>query len=155
MYTEINGDLIELALAGQFDIIAHQTNCFCIQGGGISRHFIKHFKTNDSLLHRHESRLTSGDIGKLGSISSSMHFLEDINQYLIVINIYSQYRPGPNTDYDALKLCLRKISHTYKGMKIGLPQIGCGIGGGDWDYVREIIKSELKGCDVTIVIYNK
>ena len=37
----------------------------------------------------------------------------------------------------------------------GLPLIGCGIAGGEWDEVREIIKSELSEFDVTIVHFNQ
>lgn len=39
--------------------------------------------------------------------------------------------------------------------KIGLPQIGCGLAGGDWNKVKEIIKKELKDCFVTVVIYKE
>ena len=47
------------------------------------------------------------------------------------------------------------MNHEFKGKHIGLPQIGCGIAGGDWDVVKLLIKQELKDCDVTVVIYNK
>ena len=53
------------------------------------------------------------------------------------------------------RTCLRKINHFYRGKKIGLPLIGCGIAGGDWNMVRAIIQQELKDCDVTVVIYKK
>ncbi len=35
-YTEIKGDLIELAKQGNFDVIAHGCNCFCTMGAGIA-----------------------------------------------------------------------------------------------------------------------
>jgi O-acetyl-ADP-ribose deacetylase (regulator of RNase III) len=50
---------------------------------------------------------------------------------------------------------MRKINHTFKGKHIGLPQIGCGLAGGDWSRVKEIIKKELKDCKVTVVIFKK
>lgn len=74
---------------------------------------------------------------------------------LLVVNAYTQYQPGPNLDYDALTLCLRKINHAFKGKHIGLPQIGAGIAGGDWNRIKTIIQQELKDCNVTVVIYNK
>ena len=43
----------------------------------------------------------------------------------------------------------------FAGKKIGLPKIGSNLAGGDWNIIKEIIKKELKGCDVTVVIYNK
>lgn len=36
MYKEIKGDLIKLALEGEFDVIAHGCNCFCTMGAGIA-----------------------------------------------------------------------------------------------------------------------
>jgi len=50
---------------------------------------------------------------------------------------------------------MRKINHVFKGQHIGLPKIGCGLAGGDWNIVKEIIQKELKDCNVIIVIYKK
>lgn len=82
---------------------------------------------------------------------------------LFIVNAYTQYGFGKNhangtekpLDYDALRLCMRKINHTFKGKHIGLPRIGCGLAGGDWEIVKGIIKKELKDCKVTIVNYEK
>jgi len=40
-------------------------------------------------------------------------------------------------------------------MHIGLPKIGAGLAGGDWNRIKEIIKTELTDCKVTVVIYDK
>jgi O-acetyl-ADP-ribose deacetylase (regulator of RNase III) len=80
---------------------------------------------------------------------------------LYVVNSYSQYHYGKNhkdgvsspIDYEALTLCMRKINHTFKGLHVGLPQIGCGLGGGNWEKVKEIIQRELCDVNVTIVFY--
>jgi O-acetyl-ADP-ribose deacetylase (regulator of RNase III) len=49
---------------------------------------------------------------------------------------------------------MRKINHQYPRKKIGLPKIGCGLAGGDWNIVRQIIERELIDMDVTIVNFN-
>jgi len=82
---------------------------------------------------------------------------------LFVVNAYTQYKYGRNhedgvanpLDYEALTLCMRKINHIFKGKKIGLPQIGAGLAGGDWNRIKAIIQTELKDCETTVVIYNK
>jgi len=33
----VNGDLIKMALAGEFDVIVHGSNCFCNFGAGIAK----------------------------------------------------------------------------------------------------------------------
>jgi len=158
-YREIEGDLIKLALQGEFDVIAHGCNCFCLQGAGIAKQMSDIFDTNNFRKYPLELPMLKGDINKLGRISYREYykFINDeiIHPRVVVVNAYTQYQLGPNLDYEALTLCLRKMNHEFKGKHIGLPQIGCGIAGGDWDVVKLLIKQELKDCDVTVVIYNK
>ena len=35
----------------------------------------------------------------------------------------------------------------------GIAAIGAGLAGGDWNRIKAIIQTELKDCDVTVVIY--
>jgi len=152
-YREINGDLILLAMQGRFDAIVHGCNCFCTQGAGIAYQMSKKFSTDKFNLEKDKYK---ADINKLGQIDYSefeMSFENKKDHVLFVINAYTQYFPGKDGSYDALKICLKKINHIFKGQHIGLPQIGCGIAGLDWEVVREIIQKELKDCEVTVVIF--
>lgn len=80
---------------------------------------------------------------------------------IFVVNAYTQYKYGRNHadgvsqpfDYEAFTLCMRKINHIFNGKHIGLPMIGAGLAGGDWNRIKEIIQTELKDCEVTIVKY--
>jgi len=153
IYKEIKGDLIQLALQGEFDVIAHGCNCFCTQKSGIAKEMVKHFGTNNFKL---ETLNHSGNISKLGNLD--YEYKQVAGNNLIVINAYTQYEYGTdkvNLDYEALTLCMRKINHRFKGLHIGLPQIGCGLAGGNEEKVLNIIKKELKDMNVTMVIYNK
>lgn len=156
-YKEIDNDLIELAIAGSFDVIAHGCNCFCMQGAGIAAQMRSSFDTTNPYYYPSENVLDKrGEFNKLGNIEYSQKYVgKGGNNTLIVVNAYTQYQPGANLDYEALTLCLRKINHEFKGKHIGLPQIGAGIAGGDWKKIKTIIQQELKDCDVTVVIYNK
>ena len=83
--------------------------------------------------------------------------------YLKVVNAYTQYRYGKNhhdgvskpVDYDAIRLCMRKMNHEFKGQRIGLPKIGAGLAGGDWSKILGIIEEEMVDCRVTIINYKK
>lgn len=149
-YEEIKGDLISLAKSGAFDVIAHGCNCFCTQKAGIAKLMKEAFHTD---LMEGELDFQIGNINKLGTI--------DYRQSLVnmrtfkVVNAYTQFEPGPHLDYNALSLCLKKINHAFKGKHIGLPQIGCGIAGGDWDRVQKLIRTHLRDVDVTVIIYKK
>ena len=135
-------------MAKDFDVIAHGCNCFNTMGAGIAVQMAKHFGADKFKL---EDRLYEGDINKLGQIDYDYNDRVDT----WIVNCYTQHMGGKNLDYAALVLCLKKINHRFKGRSIGLPQIGCGIAGGDWNVVRFLIKKNLKNCDVTVVIYNK
>jgi len=174
-YQEVEGDLIKLAKQGRFDVIVHGCNCFCVMGAGIAPQMAEAFACDTFKL---EHRDYLGDINKLGQIDYETDYLQDAEGFttpkkLTVVNAYTQFNGGCNLDYEALILCMRKINHVFKGMTIGLPQIGCGIAGGVWDenslseddyyawnrgtrdfkFVKYTIQQELKDCNITIVKY--
>jgi O-acetyl-ADP-ribose deacetylase (regulator of RNase III) len=167
-YQEIKGDLIELAKAGSFDVIAHGCNCHSTMGAGLAPQMAKAFGCD-----KFEMERLGSTISKLGNIDYQ-HFviskwsLEDFKNDLIkpeltVVNAYTQYNYGRNhedgvlrpIDYEALTLCLRKMNMEFQGKHIGLPMIGAGLAGGDWDHIKYLIQKELRDCQVTVVIYEK
>jgi O-acetyl-ADP-ribose deacetylase (regulator of RNase III) len=157
-YKEEWGDLIDMALDGKFDVIGHGCNCFCAMSAGIAPQMATAFGCNKFPM---EDKSTSGDINKLGQIDWKVLTLTggssefDIFEFdLAVVNIYSQYTPKvalKPLDYEALTLGLRKINHIFKGKRVGLPLIGAGLAGGEWSRIKEIIQTELKDCEITIV----
>jgi len=180
--TEIKGDLIKLAQQGEFDVIVQGNNYFCVQGAGLAPQMVKAFGTDKFPMERD---LYKGDINKLGCIdfrairrvhdrkNESSYFgsfnsiyvksFEENEKVLYVVNAYTQYGFGRNhsngtenpVDYDAVTMVMRKINHEFKGKHIGLPRIGAGLAGGDWNKIKGIILRELTDCDVTLVEYKK
>jgi len=174
---EIDGDLIELAKKGKFDVITHGCNCFCTMGAGIAPQMARAFNCDKFPMEDSKYR---GDIKKLGTIDYQSQLVIPVirpikiagveiesadfgGHPLIVVNSYTQYRYGRNhsdgdqapIDYDALTLCMRKINALFPRKTIGLPKIGAGLAGGDWNRIKGIIESELKDMNVIIVNYKK
>jgi O-acetyl-ADP-ribose deacetylase (regulator of RNase III) len=168
-YQEIEGDLIRLAKEGTFDVITHGCNCLSNMGAGIAPQMAKAFGVD-----KFQMELWGPTIGKLGCIDyetfvigqNAIWSLEDADNKLgepelAVVNSYTQYRYGKNhtdgvskpLDYEALTLCMRKINTTFSGKHIGLPKIGAGLAGGDWNRIKKIIQTELKDMKVSVVIY--
>lgn len=168
MYREINGDLIKLANSCNFDVITHGCNCWCNMGAGIAVPMKKTFGCDTFPL---ESLGYRGVVNKLGQIDYKTLYKEDGRwvkypdengkwsaHKMTVINSYTQFYYGKKNnpfDYEAFTLCMRKINILFGGKSIGLPQIGAGLAGGDWDRIKRIIREELYNLDVTVVIYNK
>tara|TARA_R110000868_G_scaffold176916_5_gene414998 strand:+ start:9910 stop:10410 length:501 start_codon:yes stop_codon:yes gene_type:complete len=161
-YREVSGDLIRLAKNGEFDVIAHGCNSFCNMGAGIAPQMAKAFGADKFKMEGEEYK---GQFNKLGNIDFEHTWLSlggGIDKRLSVVNAYTQYGYGRNhqggtkqpLDYIALTMCLRKMNYEFKGSHVGLPTIGCGLGGGDEKLVIEIIKGEFRDCNVTVVIYD-
>mgnify|MGYP006160996517 FL=1 len=157
MYQEIEGDLIALAKECMFDVITHGCNCMSNMGAGIAPQMAKAFGVDQYPL---ESFTRKGDINKLGQIE---WLIERDGAIPFVVNSYTQFSYGKNhadgvskpLDYEALTLCMRKINHRFSGKHIGLPKIGAGLAGGDWNRIKKIIQTELKDMKVSVVIYKQ
>jgi O-acetyl-ADP-ribose deacetylase (regulator of RNase III) len=144
----IDGDLIKLAQEGKFDVIGHGCNCFLSMGAGIAKSIRQNFPeayTADWTTRR-------GDKNKLGTFT-----MVDYGD-LIVLNLYTQFKYTSidvDVDYDAVRNCMKLIKKRFSGKRIGLPMIGCGLAGGDWNIVSKIIEEELDNEDITIVKFKK
>lgn len=170
----VRGNLITLALAGEFDVIGHGCNCFCTMQRGIAPQMAAQFYVNEYSL---ENKRTVGDIDKLGRIEYNFYPLtadikrtDDGIQTTIniraasgvdVVNMYTQYHwsmpdvtSGVPLNYAALGLCFQKLNHEFKDKHIGLPWIGCGLAGGNKDHVRGLLELIITDCKVTIVEYD-
>lgn len=66
-----------------------------------------------------------------------------INSDLVVVNMIAQDGYGRDRrlylQYDTLSLCLNKVRNRYKGTIYVPFLIGCGLAGGDWSVVSEIL----------------
>lgn len=154
MIKEVKGDLIAMTLGGSFNVIAHCCNCFCKQKRGIAKLINEQWNTSD---YGSEHAMYEGDINKLGQIESRLKILKD-HHSVHVVNMYGQYHwsdPGPYgipIDYDALRLCFRKLNVEFKSEHIGLPGlIGAGLAGGDPIIIKAIISQEMTKSMITIV----
>ena len=139
-----NENIIAIAQTKQYNYLANGCNCFCTMGAGVAKAVIDAYPG----AYEADKKTKKGDSSKLGRITFSKE--KDI----IVLNCYIQYRYGADfrkLNYEALYLCLVKISDTMKkGESILFPKIGCGLAGGDWNIVLSMIENVLKDFDVTI-----
>lgn len=142
------GDLIKLAKANTFDVIVHGNNCFNTWGAGIALQLKKSFPA----AYKADQKTTRGDINKLGTITYAL------SNNILVVNAYTQYHyghQGKHVDYTALRNCFKLIKNNFSGCRIGYPQIGAGLAGGDWNIISSIINDELYDEDHTLVIFKK
>jgi O-acetyl-ADP-ribose deacetylase (regulator of RNase III) len=148
------GDLVQMSLAGEFDVIVQGCNCFCRMRRGIAKTSAETFP--EAVVA--DNRTKRGAKKKLGTFSiASCHRK---NGTVTVVNAYTQHhRKGAGTevlvDYMAVRSCMKKVREQFANSRIALPLIGAGLAKGDWSKVERIILEELAGLDVTIVHFEE
>ena len=141
--TKIQGDLFDPEFA--FDYIAQGTNCFGILGGGIAVEFERRFPLMAAEYKEECKRFKAVLLGTIQvSISDSYANAENpkVNWVPGVINLFTQYYPGPDATLASLEkatfLMLKEVDKEQATafpldpalkLRVGLPLIGCGIGG--------------------------
>ena len=134
MLKHTKGNLLDLAEAGEFDVIVQGCNCFCRMGSGIA----KEIRARYPRAYQVDMLTNEGDIQKLGTWTEA-----DAGKFWIV-NAYTQFatatKPGEDVfEYVAFELILQKLAYAYSGKKIGLPYIGMGLAGGDKEIILDMI----------------
>lgn len=147
----LEGNLLDLAESGVFDVIVHGCNCFCTMGRGIALEVKKRYPQ----VYYSDTLTAKGDRNKLGTYSAAGVYIVEHDHGFYVVNGYTQYdwHPGQrNADYDAIRAVFAGVKQDFGGMRIGYPLIGAGLAGGDWNIISAIIEEELEGEDHTLVV---
>jgi O-acetyl-ADP-ribose deacetylase (regulator of RNase III) len=145
---EIGGDLLNEFDKGRVDVMVHGCNCFHLMGAGIAGQIRYRYPE----AYEADKTTPCGDINKLGKYTSA--FVKIAKGQGQIINMYTQFEPGARFEYKAFADAMKKLSREYSKLNLvfGFPQIGCGIGGGSWPYVKDILhKSKLK---IVVVHYD-
>lgn len=154
----VKGNVVDGLLNGEIDYLIHQTNCQGKFSSGVAGEirkripeaYEKYMKYYNMWISRGQKHIPLGDISIGGN----------------VINLHSQLYYGNDgkryTNYGAMAAGFQDIFYVLQdiddrmlsGIKVGLPyQIGCGLGGGDWEIVYELIEHCLAPYVKTVVIY--
>ena len=150
MIKEVNGDL----LAAAEDIIAHQVNCFGATGGLAAYIFCRWPAAYE------DYRQVTGRLGSHGLQMKMLGHAQLTGQQRdgkMLANLYGQYFPGQDYRPAMLERALRALGDFARstGKSVALPYgLSCGICGGDWTEVREIIGRTLEDVDATLYRLN-
>jgi len=135
MLKHTKGNLLDLAEAGEFDVIVQGCNCFNTMGGGIAREIRERFP--QAVLADDET--IKGDYNKLGNWTVARANVASFD----IINAYTQYNMSTGEDvfeYAAFALILQKLEKAYGDKRIGLPYIGMGLAGGQKNIIIPMIE---------------
>lgn len=153
----ISGDIVSDFKSEKINVLVHGCNCFHTMGAGLAKQVAKEFPA----AYVSDVLTEYGDKEKLGSFS--FHYV-NLEKPLIVFNAYTQFsygKKGTHASLAAIESCLADI-HAFlnnafpsKELIIGIPKIGCGLGGQLWENVLPIIEEEFSDSRFTIFIYGE
>lgn len=140
-------------------IIAH----VCNDVGGWGRGFVLAVSRRWPQPETMYRRWSRGDIDELhGEMLFGLGMVQfaPVAKQLTVANMVAQHDVKPADDgtppirYEALRECLRHVAKSAKECRasVHMPRIGCGLAGGEWRAIEQIINDELN--DVEVFVYD-
>ena len=145
----IQGDIIAAFKAGEIHVLVHQVNCQRVMGAGLAKQIKQAFPQ-----HYTDYMQTTPRLG--GSVITC---LPDGDIYVVGIYGQDRYGKGLHTNYQALADGLDKLvggisPANIQRTRIGIPyKLGCGLAGGDWGVVQDIIESVEQRYNTEFSIY--
>lgn len=135
------------------DAILHQVNCQGVMGSGVAKQVKEKYPSVYTQYLSLCDKNSDNTKLLLGCVQPC-----PIGFDRFIVNLFAQDKYGRNkcyTDYDALRICLKRVNSLFSGKAIAIPyMMSCGRGGGDWNIVSKMIEDEMKDCDVTIYRFN-
>lgn len=147
----IKGDITETELK----YIAHGVNCQNVMGSGVAKALYTKFPEVKTEYHRFCEDVISPK-ERLGSVC-----IARTDQFRIVFNCFTQINYGYDgkkyVSYPAIIDTFRQITKFINfngstGNVVAIPKIGCGLAGGDWNIVEQLINDTV-GDDLEIWVY--
>lgn len=149
MVRYFDGDLLK----SNCNIICHQVNTLGVMGAGIALQI----KNEYPRCFQKYKEICNYFKDKQDELIGRVLLWEDEIPSIpikLIANFFSQIGLGwdVQTDYDAFRKCCKEVKAKLKywfpitldSFKIGFPyKIGCGLAGGDWNIIKQIIEEEF------------
>lgn len=151
-------------LSTDVKIIAHQVNCKGVMGGGLAAQIKE--KYPKVFLAYKEYIEDFAEIEGASPLGNCLSCWKDRSEDTEIWNIFGQDDYGRDkcyTNYFAVSEAFRDAIDQYRSCRYGdrdiqLPiaipcYFGCGLGGGDWSKMKEVLEKIEKDCNVIFIAY--
>lgn len=146
----IIGDITETELK----YIAHGVNCQNKMGSGVAKALYTKIPAVKSEYHDYCRYDNPEDL--LGKVNIVPDYLSKFD--ITVFNMFTQFNYGYDgkkyVNYGAVANCFRQLCDIkwVKGKTIAIPKIGCGLAGGNWEFMEQLINDTV-GDKLEIWVY--
>lgn len=150
-------------IEGKRSVIVHCVNTLGAWGAG----FVVPLGKRYPQTREYYRNLLSSYKGNRSELLGTINLVSDVAEDIDVANLFGQERIYPimkdgkkiiPLNYDALQKGFSEIVSIYKTLDysftIHMPRIGCGLAGGDWNIVEQIIKDEFISKDIEVYVYD-
>lgn len=150
-------------IEGKRSVIVHCVNTLGAWGAGFVVPLGKRYPQTREF-YRNFLNSYKGDRSEL---LGTINLVADVAEDTDVVNLFGQERIYPiiqngkkiiPLNYYALRKGFNEIVSIYKSLDysftIHMPRIGCGLAGGDWNIVEQIIKDEFINKGIEVYVYD-
>lgn len=147
----VKGDAVKALQEGQINFLVHGVNCQGVMASGIAKQIRETFPEcygryieYTAERKKHNAPVKPGDVQLW------------IRSGRVIANLYSQDNYGYNGNrycsYDGIEVGLRHLRDEVLEAQdiVGMPKIGAGLGGGDWNIIQSIILSVFPDRDILV-----
>jgi hypothetical protein len=130
----VKGNLLDLAEAGEFEVIVQGCNCHGVMGSGIAKEIRDRYPEAYAV----DQATPAGDYNKLGNYTV-------VYDEFVIVNAYTQFNTAKYAgedvfEYVAFQLILQKLSNAYPNCSFGFPYIGMGLAGGNRERIIDMLE---------------
>lgn len=142
----VTGNLLD----AEADAIVHGVNCYGAMGAGIAKQIKEQFPQVYSVYK------DTVDYYKNSSYLLGMQIAVSVTgkKYKRIINAFTERNYGKDgkryVNYAALGEIFREIEKKYYNEVIAIPKIGAGLGGGDWNIIKQIIDDATPNVEIKV-----
>lgn len=132
--------------------IAHGVNCQGVMRSGVAKVLFTEYPQVKDQYHNFINNISREANNGMGELLGLYHTVNVKDK--TIFNLFTQENFGYDgklyLSYQALESCFSRLNYQLNGQKIAIPKIGCGLAGGDWNKVKNIINSKTKSLDVYV-----
>lgn len=151
------GCLVAAFARCEVDVIAHQANCQRTMGSGVAKAIREAYPE----AYTADFAAPGAPRERLGTFSMALISRPDMDNLCfsrlgVIYNLYGQLYYGYDpmkqyTNYDMLDSAMGSMAEQVPaGVWIGMPKLGCGLAGGSWDVVENLIKQNFINHNVVV-----
>lgn len=134
------------------EALVNPVNCVGVSGAGLAKKFKEFFPDNYKAYHAYccERKLT------LGSVHAYQYCKSGLFGTFTVFNFPTKNYPSDRSDLNSIRwgldILLAKLN-LLEIKSVGIPALGCGLGGLAWKDVSVLIQERLKDFKGTVYVY--